>query len=99
LTSRRGVSIGHERLDILLSADGFSYLLEFFAERHVDAEEFSRFLMRLYVPGYEKAFRLIDAALADDVYEQRSNRSFLSQSEIESIIEAHREGRLDNYLE
>ena len=93
METRTGPSIGDEALDYLLSADGFTYLLEFFVEREVDSEELSRFMLRLFVPGYEQAFRLISPAIADDLHEPRGNRSFLSQSEIARIVDAHAEGR------
>jgi hypothetical protein len=51
--------------------------------------------MRLFVPGYEQAHRDIGAALAECLYEQRSHRAFLTQSEIECIIEGRREGRFN----
>jgi len=97
METRTGPSIGDEELDYLLSADGFTYLLEFFVEREVDNEELSRFMLRLFAPGYEQAFRLISPAIADDLHEPRGNRYFLSQSEITRIVDAHAEGRFDTY--
>ena len=87
------VNIGDLSLDFLLSADGLTYLLEFFAEREVDPEELARFLMRLFVPGYEQAHRHISAAIADGLHEPKCNRHFLTQGEITRIVEGHREGR------
>ena len=98
LEVRNGLAIGDEALDYLLSADGFTYLLEFFVDRKVDREELSRFLMRLFVPGYEQAFRYIQYAIVDDVHEPRGNRNFLTQSEITRIVNEHREGRFDTYM-
>jgi|LakMenEpi03Aug12_release.lakeMendotaPanAssembly.Ray.scaffolds.fasta_scaffold553305_1 hypothetical protein len=95
LVTQRGPRVGDFPISFLQSADGFTYLLEFFVSREVDPVELSRFLMRLFVPGYEQAHRDIGAALAECLYEQRSHRAFLTQSEIECIIEGRREGRFN----
>lgn len=88
-------SIGDVSLDFLLSADGLTYLLEFFVERDVEQEDLCRFLLRLFVPGYEQAHRYIGAALAECLYEQRSHRAFLTQREIGFIAEGRRDGRFN----
>jgi hypothetical protein len=75
----------------LQTVDGFTYLLEFFVSRDVDADELCRFLMRLFVPGYEDAFRHVSVALAEAVYELRGHRAFLTQSEIAQIVESRAE--------
>jgi hypothetical protein len=87
--------MGDVSLDFLLSADGLTYLLEFFVERDVEQEELCRFLMRLFVPGYEQAHRYIGPALAECLYEQRSHRAFLTQSQMAAIAEGRREGRFN----
>lgn len=93
-TERSG---GHWSLDFLLSADGFTFLLEFFASREVDPVEFSQFLMRLYVPGYEAAHRFIGMAKAEELHEPRCHPAFLTQDEIQRILEAKSEGRFEAY--
>ena len=94
LGTQDGTRVGDFPINFLQSLDGFTYLLEFFVSRDVDPAELSRFLMRLFVPGYEQAYRYIGAAIAESLYELRSHRAFLTQSEIKNIIEARREGRL-----
>jgi hypothetical protein len=88
-------TIGDVQLDYLLSADGLVYLLEFLITREVDAAEFSRFLMRLFVPGYEQAHRYIAMAKVEGILEQASHPAFLTQSEIQSIQAALADGVFD----
>jgi hypothetical protein len=90
-------SVSDWSLEFLLSADGLAFLLEFFVEREVDADELSRFIMRLFIPGYEQSFRHIPAAIAEGVHEPRCNRGFLTQGEIARIIEEHGQGRFDTF--
>lgn len=98
LPESSGRSVCTWSLDFLLSADGFSFLLEFFVSRDVDPVEFSRFLMRLYVPGYDAAYQYIDMAIADEVHEPRCHPSFLTQDEIRRILEAKAAGRFETYM-
>lgn len=90
-------SRGHFQLDDLLSADGFSYLLEFFVSREVDPVEFSRFLMRLYLPGYEAAHRFINAAMAEEIFVPACHEAFLTQVQIANILDAKEQGRFEAY--
>jgi hypothetical protein len=90
-------TIGDVQLDYLLSADGLVYLLEFLVWREVDAAEFCRFLMRLFVPGYEQAHRDIALAQLEGIREPASHPAFLTQSEIQSIQAARAGGVFDAY--
>ena len=91
MATRSGPCVGDFPLGFLQTADGFTYLLEFFVSRDVDSEELCRFLMRLFVPGYEDAFRHVSVALAEGVYELRGHRAFLTQSEIAQIVDSRAE--------
>jgi hypothetical protein len=73
-------------LDFLLSADGLVYLLEFFVDREVDPEELSRFIMRLFVPGYEQTYRHIPAAITQGTIGPRPHASFISHEEQARIL-------------
>jgi hypothetical protein len=95
LPSDPAIALGDLSLAFLLSADGLTYLLEFFVEREVDPEELCRFLMRLFVPGYEQTYRFIGQALSECLYEQRSHRAFLTQSEIACINHGRQQGRFN----
>jgi hypothetical protein len=97
LVTSAGQAVGDYPLSFLQTADGFTYLLEFFVSRDVDADELCRFLMRLFVPGYENAFRYVSQALSEGLYELRGNRVFLTQSEIQQIVDARAEGRLEEW--
>ncbi len=91
------VMVGSESLELLLSPDGFARLLEFAVERDVDPAELGRFLMRLFMPGYEHVFRHTDRAMFEGVLEQRSHKVFLNQNEIEQIRGEYRKGPFSSY--
>jgi hypothetical protein len=96
LETTGGPSMGDCQLAFLLSADGLSYLLEFFVSREVDPEELSCFLMRLFIPGYEQVYRHISAAIEAEVYEPGSHRLFVTQSEIRAITARFSRRRRDS---
>ena len=89
LETRDGPTVGDCQLDYLLSADGLVYLLEFFLQREVDPEELCRYIMRLFVPGYEQVYRHIPAAMAKGIIEPRPHASFIFQEEQVRIMEEH----------
>ena len=89
LVTHDGPTVGDCQLDFLSSADGLAYLLEFFVDREVDPEELSRFIMRLFIPGYEQAHRHIPAATAKGIIGTRPHASFISQDEVSRILKEY----------
>ncbi|WP_218155427.1 hypothetical protein [Modicisalibacter xianhensis] len=71
-------------LEFFSSADGLMHLLEMVSQdRFEDREEILQMIKRLHVPGYEKAHRHLEAAVAEEVFEPNSPPNYPFQHQIQ----------------
>jgi len=77
-------SVKDLELPFFLSPDGLMQLLQMVSDgRFSDREEVLEMIKRLHVPGYEKAHRHLEAAVAEGVYEPNAPLMYPFQDQIQ----------------
>ncbi len=86
------VAIREHRLEALLGDDGITRLLELIKTGEAPPGEVIRLFMRLYTPGYERARRHLDHAIATGVIKRRLSEGFHTQAELAAVLDFARAG-------
>lgn len=69
--------------------DGLLTLLSLRTRYNLPQDEIDVMVLRLNVPGYDQAFRLISEAIAEDVYQPSQGELYPSVSDINEILKWH----------
>ncbi|MEA2118796.1 hypothetical protein [Halovibrio sp. HP20-50] len=80
---KSGSTVADRDLGFFSSQDGLMQLLEFISlDRFAEKEEVLQMIKRLHVPGYEKAYRHLDHAVQEGVFEPDGPRNYPDQYQI-----------------
>jgi len=74
-------------LDTFCGADGLTYLLSLFADEKIPQRDIITMMMRIHVPGYERARFHFSRAIREGVIEPNLPEGFHWQREIRAVLE------------